>query len=48
MRPPSWMQIDYQGFADRTPAEIHVSVRIKKWHPGYWLFLLRALLTGQC
>jgi hypothetical protein len=44
VKPPGWYELKYVGRDSREPASVLYAIRIKRWHPGYWLFALRVLL----
>ena len=49
MKAPSWMSIETGDLSRDRPngryvpfgARVDVHVRVKRWHPGFWLFVLR-------
>lgn len=45
-RLPGWLVHEGWGTdAEDRPTWI---LRVRRWHPGYWLALVRYLLTGRC
>lgn len=43
MKPPGWMTLTYLGPDPRDDHVVLYSMRVKRWHPGWWLFVLRTL-----
>lgn len=41
MRPPHWMVLTHEGFDG---ASMRVGIRIRRWHPGWWLFVVKEVL----
>jgi len=42
MKSPSWMIVKTQ-FAKHSDGQVYVTIRVRRWHPGFWWFVIRAL-----
>lgn len=42
MRPPGWLLIEKQEWREGI---LWVTFRVRKWHPGFWVFLVKTLAS---
>jgi hypothetical protein len=42
MKPPGWFTLTYRG-PGLEPNTDNYEMRIKRWHPGFWAFVIRTL-----
>ena len=45
MRPPRWLVMAPPREWERDPAQnvVRVPIRVRTWHPGFWLFVIREI-----
>lgn len=48
MNTPAWLEVNYGRFAIvDDQAHLTITVRVRRWHPGYWWARLRHAITGR-
>jgi hypothetical protein len=47
MKLPGWIEQLDHGTVSEDGRSIQITIRVKRWHPGFWLALLRYWIVGH-